>query len=294
METTKRFFTLRKTCLFLGLVCVLLFASCESVTQESGDGNVGKQTVTVSVMQVENMPWQGTRATGDLCTRLSLAFFDSASGEKVMQVDQVKADEDFGIFEVQLEQKSYNMVLIGYTADKAASLNACDDVKFDQNKITEVFCCYNPLTVGPETTSLVATLKRVSAMVALEITGDIPDNVNTFSIKMVMPSRTLNPSTGLGNEFSTDYINVNKKKEDGVKFYSTNVFAMSNPQTLETVEISALDAASKVIKRIVFNNQIEIAPNTKTIIKGDMFGKSAQMSVEIDDAWNDDKVYDIE
>lgn len=287
------FLSQRKKIFFSVLTAVLLFASCESVTQDNGDVNVEKQKVTVSVMQVENMPWNGTRAVaGDLCTRLSLAFFDGTTGEKVMQVDQVKADEDFGTFVVELARKTYHMVLIGYTADKVASLNAYNDVKFDGNKITEVFSCYKLFNVDSENTSLPVTLKRVSAMLGLEITGDIPDNVNRVLLRMVKPSRYLNPSTGMGNPYPKP-INIEKFIEDGVKFYSTNIFAMAEPQVLDTVEISALVASGDTIKHLLFVKQVEISPNTKTIIKGDLFGTSANMSVEIDETWNDDKVYDI-
>lgn len=283
----------RKYAFFSVLTAVLLFASCESMTMESNDEKEAeKQTVTVSVMQVENTPWNATRAAGDLCTRLSLAFFDGTTGEKVMQVDQVKADEDFGTFVVELARKTYHMVLIGYTADKAASMNAYNDVKFDGNKITEVFSCYKSFKVDSENTSLPVTLNRVSAMLGLEITGDIPDNVNRVLLRMVKPSRFLNPSTGLGNPYFKP-INVEKFIEEGVNFYSTNIFAMAEPQVLDTVEISALVASGDTIKHLVFIKQVEIAPNTKTIIKGDLFGKSSNMTVEIDDTWNDDKVYDI-
>lgn len=287
------FLSQRKKIFFSVLTAVLLFASCESVTQDNGDVNVEKQKVTVSVMQVENMPWNGTRAVaGDLCTRLSLAFFDGTTGEKVMQVDQVKADEDFGTFVVELARKTYHMVLIGYTADKAASMNAYNDVKFDGNKITEVFSCYKSFKVDSENTSLPVTLNRVSAMLGLEITGDIPDNVYKIRIRMVKPSRYLNPSTGLGNPYEKP-ISLTKQVEDGVKFYGTNVFAMDNPQTLDTVEIVAFDTAMEVVKKMKFVKQIEITPNTKTIIRGNFFDTSENMTVEIDDTWNDDKVYDI-
>lgn len=277
--------------LFLFGGMALMLASCENVVV-NGDVEEGEmQAVTVSVMKVENVPWQSTRAASDLCNRLSLAFFDYNTGEKVIQVDQSALDDDFGTFEVLLPRKSYHMVVVGYTADKAASLNTYDGVTFAENKITEVFSYYKSFKLEPNDETLPVTLKRVSAMVAVDITGDIPANVSRIGIKMSSPSRDFNPVSGLGK--TSWSFSVGKNIEKGVKFYGTNVFAMENPQVLDTLIITAYNTSNNVIRRIEYVKEVSIAPNMKTVIKGDLFNTQGTYSVLIDDEWDKTSEYEI-
>lgn len=271
---------------------VLLLASCERVEVMDGGDDSGKQTVTVSVMEVENMPWQTTRAVGDLCTRLSLALFDYSTGNKVMQIDQTSVDEDFGHFVVQLEQKSYHMVVIGYSTDEAASIDSHEKVTFVKNSVGEVFSYYSAFRVGPNDSSLPVTLKRTSAMFSLEITGNIPSNAFRIVFQFAGASRDLNPKTGLGVSELVG-MTVRKLVTEGVNVYSTYMFALENPHTLESVVISAEDNTGTVIRRVTFNNYISVAPNMKTVVKGDFFKTKLSPVVEIDDSWDNTNEYDI-
>lgn len=291
----KELFISQRKNTILWSIITLLLASCERVALDNDDETDDKRTVTVSVMQVENIPWQETRTAGDLCTRLSIAFFDYTTGEKLVQMDQLKnVDEDFGTFEVQLKpQKAYRMVVIGYTAPEFALLNAYDDVQFVNNAITaDVFSYCYAFNVGAYDSELAVTLKRVSALIALDITGDIPKEALYFRFRIVGASRNLNPTTGLGNSIRK-FLEVKKTFEKGVTFYSTNVFAMENPHKLDTLQITAYNNKDEVIRSIKYINEVSIAPNRQTVIKGDFFKTKINPSVTIDEEWDSTIEYDI-
>lgn len=291
----KELFISQRKNTILWSIITLLLASCERVALDNDDETDDKRTVTVSVMQVENIPWQETRAASDLCTRLSIAFFDYTTGEKLVQMNQLKdVDEDFGTFEVQLKpQKAYKMVVIGYTADEPALMNAYEDVKFVDDKVTaEVFCNNYEFKVGAYDSELRVKLRRVSSLIALDITGDIPSNFYRLRFRIVNMSRDLNPLTGYGNSCKAREVwkTITDKK---VTFYSTNLFSMSDSQELDTLQITAYDNNKKIIRNLTYANQVSIAPNMKTIIRGDFFKTKLKPSVTIDEEWDSTIEYDI-
>lgn len=290
----KELFISQRKNTILWSIITLLLASCERVALDNDDETDDKRTVTVSVMQVENIPWQETRAAGDLCTRLSIAFFDYTTGEKLVQMNQLKdVDEDFGTFEVQLKQQSYHMVVVGYSAPDFASINAYNDVQFKKNAITgDVFSYYYAFTLGAYDSELSVTLKRVSALIALDITGDIPKNFYRLNFHIANMSRDLNPTTGYGNSCKARDVwkTITDKK---VKYYSTNLFAMDDSQMLDTLMITAYDNEDKVIRNLTYVKQVSITPNMQTVIRGDFFKTKLKPSVTIDEEWDSTIEYDI-
>lgn len=282
--------SVRLFCFLIGIMMAL--SSCsKDATADDADGDDDLRTVTFSVMDVENKPLASTRAVADLCNRLSLALFDFTSGEKVIQIDQTNIDEDFGFFEVKLPKGSYRMVVIGYTSDEAATISSYQNVSFYKNNIIDVYSCYNAFTLGAYDASIEAELKRVTSKIRVQISGDIPDDAYKIVIRYASPARDFNPKTGFG--VTSRSYSLTRLRANGFESITQNYFAMDNPQTLDTLVITAYTNANKIIRQVKFIKSIDIAPNMLTLIKGDFFKNTLKTAVAVDDSWGATNEYEI-
>ena len=283
-------FTVR---LFSFLVLALVVTACEKyVENEEPKSGEGKRDVTFSVMDVENMPMQPTRAAvADVCNRLSLAIFDYKTGDKVMQVDQTNVDEDFGTFTVKLDQGAYHVAIIGYTASAPASMSSYDYISFASNVVSDVFSYYYAFTLGPENGVVKANLKRTTALVRLDITGDIPSDAYRLEVRICSASLMLNPKTGYGGlKHKMTLKQLFSPTKTQYDFY---VFAMDTPQTLDSLVFTATTNQKKVIRRVAYAKSVDISPNMITLVKGDFFKTQVKSSITVNDQWSSVNEYAI-
>ena len=273
------------------LAMTVALVSCEKAimavdSTTSGDKN---GNLRVSVYQIEQTPFTSitrradnatTRAAQDAskaCTRLNFAIYDEG-GSRLKQVNQTSDNASFGQCAFQLEEGTYQLVVVGHSASSNPTMTVPTKIQFtNATGYTDTFLCYGEVTIGEEQVEHEVSLDRIVALCRFVITDDIPAEVKKMQFYYTGGSGAFDATTGLGSVASKqtvtyDVTNVSEKQFDLYTFLhdlSDNI----------ALTVTALDASGNELYSRQFD--VPMQQNHITWLSGAFFNGSGSSSATI-------------
>ena len=167
---------------FHALAIAITLASCEKVAIPENDASEELNgNLRVSVYQIEQTPFAGstrtTEAASAACTRLNFAIYDE-DGSRLKQINQQSSADDFGSVAFQLDEGTYQLVVVGHSANGNPTMTDPTKIQFSNaTGYTDTFLCYGEVTIGEEPVDYEVSLDRIVALCRFVITDDIPAEV---------------------------------------------------------------------------------------------------------------------
>ena len=288
---------MKKVIYFSVLVFVLLSA-CSSESNSHLEEPVTQQkTITFLcngfTQRTENMAKavvtrapETTSLTVDGVGMTDLWLFDYVGGELKQTIHQVTTNDDFGKPSVKLD---YDQHVIRIVASRGTHPTLSSDV-ITWEKASDTFTKEVNLSVasGMETVQRI-TLERVATRLNVKITDVVPPSAVTLDLYLATWYKSLSvPSLFAVNDNATHY-SINIKKFVGTKDASLAVYSLSpSAESWNTnVTLVAKDEDGKVLSQIVVPS-VQMKMNRTTVISGELFGKSKQMTFALNIQWNED------
>lgn len=219
------------------LSALIPLVSCEkAVLPESKvTGNVDAN-LTVSVFQIEKTPFDSlTRAApADACTRLNFAIYNQ-DGSRIKQVNQTSDKADFGTCSFQLDEGTYQLVVVAHSGNGNPTMTDPAKIQFtNATGYTDTFLYTSDVTIGDDHQDLAVPLKRIVALCRFVISDNIPSDVKKIQFYYTGGSGAFNSSTGLGNVASkqtvTSDVTADKKQFDLYTFPHQTLNKMNGEQ----------------------------------------------------------------
>ena len=162
---------------------VFVLVSCEKpLIAEENNAVDTKGNLRVSVFQIEKMPLaslfpgvsqtttRGAQAVSEVCTRLNFAVYD-IDDSRVKQVNQTADQTNFGTASFQLEEGTYQLVVVGHSANGNPTMTNPTKIQFtNATGYTDTFLCYGEVTIGEEAVDLQVSLDRIVALCRFVVT----------------------------------------------------------------------------------------------------------------------------
>ena len=156
--------------------------------------------VTVSVYKIENSALGMTSrgVVSDVCTKLNFAIYD-AGGTRVKQINQKVSDNGFGMVSFELEEGSYQLVVLAHSSDSNPTMTNPAKIQFTNGtKYSDTFLYYADVEVGDEPQTLNITLNRIVSLCRFVINDPIPEGVTKMQFYYTGGSGAFSAMTGLG------------------------------------------------------------------------------------------------
>ena len=252
-------------------LCILwTLASCqkisieEDVVPETPNGNL-----IVSVSQLEQTPLYANTRTGlvDVCSRLNFAIYN-LSGSRIKQINQVLGDTGFGTASFQLDEGTYQLVVLAHSSNGNPTMTDPAKIRFTNAQgFTDTFLYNDNITVGAEPQTRTLTLSRITSLCRFVIDGDILAGVSRMRFYYTGGSGAFNAATGLGS--------VNSKQDvkfdvtSGQKEFDLYTYLHDTEGTIH-LKVYALDATDNVLMEREFN--VSLAQGKMTMYSGDFYG----------------------
>lgn len=123
-------------------VGIFVLCGCEKAINLEEIDNAATGNVTVNVYKIENEAF-GVSSRGvvsDVCTRLNFAMYD-AGGVRVKQINQKSGDKGFGAVSFELEEGSYQLVVLAHSSDGNPTMTNLAKIQFtNATKYSDTFC----------------------------------------------------------------------------------------------------------------------------------------------------------
>ncbi|MEZ7706425.1 hypothetical protein O3680_11510 [Prevotella melaninogenica] len=227
-----------------------------------------------------------TSLTADGIGMTDLWLFDYVGGELKQTVHQVATDDDLGKPSVKLD---YGQHVIRIVASRGNHPTLSSDV-ITWEKASDTFAKEVNVSVasGMETVQRI-TLERVATRLNVKITDVVPPSAATLDLELATWYKSLSvPSLFAVNDNATHY-SINIKKFIGTKEASLAVYSLSpSAEAWSTnVTLVAKDEDGKVLSQIVVPS-VQMKMNRTTVLSGELFGKSKQMTFALNTQWNED------
>ena len=167
---------------FHALAIAITLASCEKVAIPESDASEELNgNLRVSVYQIEQTPFAGstrtTEAASAACTKLNFAIYDEGSS-RLKQINQQSSADDFGSVAFQLDEGTYQLVVVGHSANGNPTMTDPTKIQFSNaTGYTDTFLCYGEVTIGEDPVDYEVSLDRIVALCRFVITDDIPNAV---------------------------------------------------------------------------------------------------------------------
>lgn len=279
----KRKIILLSACAALFVISVIIaLVSCEKLAvpendiSEERDGNL-----RISVYQIDQTPFASstrtTEAASAACTKLNFAIYDEG-GSRLKQINQTSDNADFGQCAFQLDEGTYQLVVVGHNASGNPTMTDPTKIQFtNATGYTDTFLCYGEVTIGEEPVNYEVSLDRIVALCRFVITDDIPAEVKKMRFYYTGGSGAFNAVTGLGC--------VNSKQD--VKFDVTPTCSkqfdlytfLHEPSDNIALTVMALDASGNELYSRQFD--VPMQQNHITWLSGAFFSGSGFSSTTI-------------
>ena len=267
---------------FHAFAIAITLASCENVAIPESDASEELNgNLRVSVYQIEQTPFAGstrtTEAASVACTRLNFAIYDE-DGSRLKQINQQSSAADFGSVAFQLDEGTYQLVVVGHSANGNPTMTDPTKIQFSNaTGYTDTFLCYGEVTIGEEPVDYEVSLDRIVSLCRFVITDDIPAEVKKMRFYYTGGSGAFNAVTGLGC--------VNSKQE--VKFDVTptgskqfDLYTSLHDQSDNiALTVTALDASGIELYSRQFD--VPMQQNNITWLSGAFFNGSGSSSTTI-------------
>lgn len=284
--------------LTLFVLLSLLVMACEKLTLPEDEAVVQpKGNLTLNVFQLEQTPFGvSTRGTvEDACTRLNFAIYD-AEGNRVKQTNQKLGDEDFGTASFQLEEGTYQLVVVAHSGNANPTMTNPAKIQFSNftekgsgTGYSDTFLYNTTITIGSEPQTLNLTLHRIVALCRFVIEDEIPADVAKLRFQYKGGSGHFDANTGLGVTKSTQTVFFSTEGRSQTQ-YDLYTFLHDTEGTIYLVA-TAYDTSDNVLYEREFD--IPLEQNKITWFSGSFFtGESPVTSqgitttLSIDMEWN--------
>ena len=182
------------------LVGIFVLCGCEKAINLEEIDNAATGNVTVNVYKIENEAF-GVSSRGvvsDVCTRLNFAMYD-AGGVRVKQINQKSGDKGFGAVSFELEEGSYQLVVLAHSSDGNPTMTNLAKIQFtNATKYSDTFLYYANVEVGDEPQTLDITLNRIVSLCRFVANDPIPEGVAKLQFYYTGGSGAFSAMTGLG------------------------------------------------------------------------------------------------
>ena len=182
------------------LAGIFVLCGCEKAINLEEIDNAATGNVTVNVYKIENEAF-GVSSRGvvsDVCTRLNFAMYD-AGGVRVKQINQKSGDKGFGAVSFELEEGSYQLVVLAHSSDGNPTMTNLAKIQFtNATKYSDTFLYYANVEVGDEPQTLNITLNRIVALCRFVVNDPIPEGVAKLQFYYTGGSGAFSAMTGLG------------------------------------------------------------------------------------------------
>ena len=265
----------------LTMICAtFVLLSCEKpIALEDGETDDVEGNLRVNVYEIEKAPFANlTRtAVSDVCTRLNFAIYDEG-GSRLKQVNQTSDKSGFGQCAFQLEEGTYQLVVVGHSANGNPTMTNLGKIQFTNSTgYTDTFLCYGEVIIGEEPVELNISMDRIVALCRFVVTDDIPAEVKKLQFYYTGGSGAFNAVTGMGcvNSKQTvtyDVATVSEKQFDLYTF-------LHEPSDNIVLTVTALDASGNELHSRQFD--VPMQQNHITWLSGAFFDGSGSSSTSI-------------
>ena len=182
------------------LAGIFVLCGCEKAINLEEIDNAATGNVTVNVYKIENEAF-GVSSRGvvsDVCTRLNFVMYD-AGGVRVKQINQKSGDKGFGAVSFELEEGSYQLVVLAHSSDGNPTMTNLAKIQFtNATKYSDTFLYYANVEVGDEPQTLNITLNRIVSLCRFVVNDPIPEGVAKLQFYYTGGSGAFSAMTGLG------------------------------------------------------------------------------------------------
>lgn len=267
---------------FHALAIAITLASCEKVAIPESDASEELNgNLRVSVYQIEQTPFAGstrtTEAASVACTRLNFAIYDE-DGSRLKQINQQSSADDFGSVAFQLDEGTYQLVVVGHSANGNPTMTDPTKIQFSNaTGYTDTFLCYGEVTIGEEPVDYEVSLDRIVALCRFVITDDIPAEVKKMRFYYTGGSGAFNAVTGLGCVASKQDVKFDVTPT-GSKQFDLYTFLHDQSDNI-ALTVTALDASGNELYSRQFD--VPMQQNNITWLSGAFFNGSGSSSTTI-------------
>lgn len=277
---------MKKLLISIGMVCAIValcvLVACEKalMTEDASTSGDKNGNLHVSVCQIEQTPFgnltRGAEPVANVCTRLNFAIYDE-DGMRVKQINQTSDKAGFGQCAFQLEEGTYQLVVVGHSANGNPTMTNPTKIQFtNATGFSDTFLCYGEVTIGEEQVEYEVSLDRIVALCRFVITDDIPAEVKTMRFYYTGGSGAFDATTGLGCVASKQ--DVKFTVTAGQKQFDLYTFLHDLSDNI-TLTVTALDASGNEL----YNRQFDVPmqQNHITWLSGAFFNGSGSSSTTI-------------
>ncbi len=267
---------------FHALAIAITLASCEKVAIPESDASEELNgNLRVSVYQIEQTPFAGstrtTEAASVACTRLNFAIYDEG-GSRLKQINQQTSAADFGSAAFQLDEGTYQLVVVGHSANGNPTMTDPTKILFSNTTgYTDTFLCYGEVTIGEDPVDYEVSLDRIVALCRFVITDDIPAEVKKLRFYYTGGSGAFNAVTGLGCVASKQEVKFDATPT-GSKQFDLYTFLHDQSDNI-ALTVTALDANGNELYSRQFD--VPMQQNNITWLSGAFFNGSGSSSTTI-------------
>ena len=267
---------------FHALAIAITLASCEKVAIPENDASEELNgNLRVSVYQIEQTPFAGstrtTEAASVACTKLNFAIYDE-DGSRLKQINQQSSADDFGSVAFQLDEGTYQLVVVGHSANGNPTMTDPTKIQFtNATGYTDTFLCYGEVTIGEEPVNYEVSLDRIVALCRFVITDDIPAEVKKMRFYYTGGSGAFNAVTGLGCVASKQDVKFDVTPT-GSKQFDLYTFLHDQLDNI-ALTVTALDASGNELYSRQFD--VPMQQNNITWLSGAFFNGSGSSSTTI-------------
>jgi hypothetical protein len=193
-------------------------------------------------------------------------------------VNQEKSNASFGVAGFQLEEGTYQLVVVGHSANGNPTMTNPEKIQFTNTTgYTDTFLCYSEVSIGEDPVDYEVSLDRIVALCRFVITDDIPAEVKKMQFYYTGGSGAFNAKTGMGSVNSKqtvtyDVTTVSEKQFDLYTF-------LHEPSDGIALKVTALDANGNELYNREFD--VPMQQNHITWLSGAFFSGSSSSSTTI-------------
>lgn len=267
-------------CTVAALLLVFVVFSCEKAIISEEENASQNGNLRVSVFEIEKTPFASltrtSEAASDACTRLNFAVYDQ-SGLRLKQINQTSDQTNFGTTSFQLEEGTYQLVVVGHSASGNPTMTNPQKIQFtNATGYTDTFLYYGDVTIGDEALAYEVSLNRIVSLCRFVVTDDIPSNVRKMQFYYTGGSGAFNAATGLGSVASKQTVTVDVTS--GQKQFDLYTFLHELSDNI-ALKVTALDASGNVLYERTFDVPME--QNHITWLSGAFFNGSGSSSTSV-------------
>ena len=278
----------KQSILWSALLALLTLFSCYQPLIPDDDAGLPDGNLRICVSQLRQVPFSDpSRSTvSDACTRLNFAIYNK-DGTRVKQINQQVGDAHFGNASFQLDEGTYQLVVVAHSSDGNPTMTDPASIKFTNAQgFTDTFLYYGEVTIGEEPLEMQVSLDRIVSLCRFIITDDYPATVATMRFYYTGGSGAFNAHTGLGSVKSKQ--DVKFDVTTGQKQFDLYTFLHDTTGTIH-LTATALDTSDREVYSREFD--IPLRQNYITWFSGAFFGgngttSSTVINVNINTDWS--------